>query len=653
LGQSEDLQIVASSVIETDPLLNAYVQGIAGNLWNQVSRKDVPYSVKIIKDSQINSFATMGGFVYVNEGLIDFVQSDDELASVIGHETGHIERRHVLTTYSKAEILNILFGIASIFSPIIYEFGGLAEAGLMAKVSREDEIQADRYGLQLMSRAGYDPESMVTMMAHLGVLQSEHNDAVSKYLEDHPDPQARVAHLMGYPELDPTTVTPVQELVQASSDEERARYDFARLRLDELLKTDPQSSEALLDLGQSELALGLPSKSEQTLAEAAQLGTPATRATANQRIAALRQMEAQRVTLSKPNLPKLQSAVASAQASHIQNASEIQARVQEGKDQVKSVQSRIETLQYEVPDLSRINVRHGSRVEAIFKNLNSMTRSINSALQDAGGDTSPIGAIGSLEKNKESGLLKESADIYQEMLAPFSMTPIPTQSLAVLPSYPQMINTMSLADGEMLRSVDAARASLTMLDQSLGDLDEFLKALDHEQLSFNGDVSLSQYDNLAPLMKKTVDDFNTAATAASQGAQLFNLARSRQLSTRITLLGLGTSPQLYSTLRYALQQRFGMNGVDYRTMLHDGLTPGDVAAATIIAADIKSTPESVIAEAKTSGLTVIDVANAHKMHAWPLEIFMGLVYLDYTDDPIKELRKADGTLAIDLNKLGL
>ena len=204
LGQQEDQQIVSSSVIETDPLLNAYVQGIAGNLWNQVARKDVPYSIKIIKDSQINSFATMGGFVYVYEGLIDFVQSDDELASVIGHETGHIERRHVITTNSKAEILNILFGIASIFSPIIYEFGGLAEAGLMAKVSRDDELQADRYGLQLMSRAGYDPESMVTMMAHLAVLQNEHSDAVSKYLQDHPDPQNRVAHLMGYPELDPT-----------------------------------------------------------------------------------------------------------------------------------------------------------------------------------------------------------------------------------------------------------------------------------------------------------------------------------------------------------------------------------------------------------------------------------------------------------------
>jgi predicted Zn-dependent protease len=653
LGQSEDQQIVASSVIETDPLLNAYVQGVAGNLWNQVQRKDVPYSIKIIKDSQVNSFATVGGFVYVNEGLIDFVQSDDELAGVVGHETGHIERRHVLTANSKAEILDILFGIASIFSPILYEFGGLAEAGLLMKISREDEIQADRYGLQLMSRAGYDPEAMVTIMAHLGVLQDEHDDAVSKYLEDHPDPKARVAHLMGYPELDPTEVTPTQQLVQASSDEERARYDFARLRLDQLLAKDPQSSEALLELGQSELALGLPNKSEQTLAEAAQLGTPLTRATANQRIAALRAMEVQRVTLTKPNLPKLQSAVQAAQAAQLADATQISDRAAEGKGQIKSVQDRLETLQYEIPDFSRINIHRGSRVEAVEKNITSIARSVNSTLEDAGSDQSPIGGVGSLDKNKESGLLKESADIYSEMLAPLSMSPVPAESVAILPSYPSMMNELTLADGEMLRSVDAARASLTMLDQSLGDLDELLKELDRAQISFNGDISPSEYTTLAPLMHKNVDEFNAAATAASQGLQLFNLARARQLSTRITLLGLGTSPQLYSTLQYALQQRFGSSGIDYRTMLHDDLTPGDVVAATIVAADIKSTPESVIAEAKASNQTIVDVANAHKMHAWPLEIFMGLVYLDYTDDPAKELRKADGTLAIDLDKLGL
>jgi beta-barrel assembly-enhancing protease len=652
LGQAEDQQIVASSVIETDPLLNAYVQGVAENLWNQVARKDVPYNLKIIKDTQVNSFATLGGFVYINEGLVDFAQSDDELASVIGHETGHIERRHVLTANSKAEILNILFGIASIFSPILYEFGGLAEAGLMMKISREDEIQADRYGLQLMSRAGYDPESMVTMMAHLGVLEDEHDDVVSKYLEDHPDPKARVSHLMGYPELDPKTVTAQQELVEASSDEERSRYSFSELRLNQVLAKDPQSSEALLDLGNSELALGQPSKSQQTLAEAAQLGSPQTRATADQRIAALREMEVQSVRFDpKPNMPQtMQSRVQTAQTSQVEAATEIQTRAEQGRDQLKAVQARIDTLQYEIPDLSRINIHHGSRLEAVVKNFTSMARSINSTLQDTG---ATISGVGSLQKNKESGLLKESADIYTDMLAPFAMTPIPTQSVALLPSYPGMMNELTLADGEMLRSVDAARASLTQLDQSLGDLDAFLKELDRTQISFNGDISPGEYDTLGPMMKKTVAEFDDSATAASQSAQLYNMARSRQLSTRITLLGLGTSPELYSTLRYALQQRFGMDGVDYRTMLRDGLSPGSVTAATIIAADIKSTPQAVIAEAKSSGTTVIDVANAHKMHAWPLEIFMGLVYLDYTDDPSKELRKADGTLAVDLNQLGL
>src|SRR5581483_4212425 len=135
--------------------------------------------------------------------------------------------------------------------------------------------------------------------------------------------------------------------------------------------------------------------------------------------------------------------------------------------------------------------------------------------------------------------------------------------------------------------------------------------------------------------------------------QLYYMASARQLSVRISLLGLGTSPQRYSTLQYALQQRFGTPGIDYRTMLRDGLTPGDVTLATIVAADVKSTPEAIIAEAKSSKQTLVDVANAHGMHAWPLEIFTGLVYLDYTDDPMKELRRADGTEAASLSELNL
>jgi hypothetical protein len=455
---------------------------------------------------------------------------------------------------------------------------------------------------------------------------------------------------MGYPELDPKNVTTAQQLVQSSSDEERARYSFSEYRLHQVLAKEPQNPEALLELGQSELAEGQTSKSEQTLAEAAQLGSAQTRATANQRIAALRQMEVQRVNLTHPNLPKLQAAVQSAKTAQLAAATQIQARASEGKDQIKAVNNRMNSLQYEIPDLSRINIKRGSKVEAIVKNLNLMSRSINSALQDAG---DAIGGVGSLEVNKQSGLLKEGSTIYDEMLAPFSSSPIPSDSLAILPSYPQMLTAMSTANEEMLRSVDASRASLTLLDQSLGDLDDFLKQLDQVRMGYNGDIGQESYAGIEPLMKKNVAEFDAAASEASQASQLYNMARTRQLSTRITLLGLGTSPQRYSSLQYALQQRFGSTGLDYRSMLRGGLTPGDVTVATIVAADIKSTPEAIVAEARSSNETVVDVANAHGMHAWPLEIFTGLVYLDFTDDPFKELRKADGTESVELSQLGL
>ncbi|MDE2481293.1 MAG: M48 family metalloprotease [bacterium] len=635
MGRASDEQIVETNVIETDPLLNAYVQKIANNLWREVARKDVPYNIKIIQDTDVNSFATLGGYVYINEGLIDFVQSDDELAGVIGHETGHIERRHVLTMQSKAQALNLLFGVAAIFSPLIYQFGNLMEAGAMAKISRADELQADRTGLQLMARAGYDPENMETMLAHLNALGNAHADVVTKYLQDHPDPGARVNHLLGYPELDPKDVTEQQLLVQALGDRERARYEFSEIKFEDILKKDPSNAEALLGLGQDQLALGFPNKSQQTLAEAAQIGSAQTRDLANARIAALRDMEVQRVDLTQPNLGQLRGLLADAQTAQDQANTAIDARRSEGLDQLKQINARLNALQYETQQYGAINPPHGSRLEAILKNLNTMSRSINSALADS---SESIGGVGSLRQNKESGLLRESRDILKEMQAPLDATPIPSDSLAVLPSYPSMFAELRAADSDMIRSVDGARAALTILDQSVGDLDAFFRLFNNEHLNFQGDISQSQYDELAPQVQKLATAFNNAATAASEAAQLYNMARTRQLSTRITLLGLGSSPQRYSTLQYALKARFGLDGVPYAEMLHDGLTPGDVTVGTILAADIKSDPEEILDEAVRTKKSPVDIANEHGMHAWPLEIFTGLIYLDYTDDPQKELQ---------------
>jgi hypothetical protein len=157
-------------------------------------------------------------------------------------------------------------------------------------------------------------------------------------------------------------------------------------------------------------------------------------------------------------------------------------------------------------------------------------------------------------------------------------------------------------------------------------------------LDYNGDFNPADYSDLVPLMAKATDSLGRAAVASSQGWQLYNLARARQLQSRITMLGVGFPEDRYATLQYALNQRVKNTGIDYDTMLHENLTPGEVVAASIVAADTQTTPQAVIDEAKASNRQIIDVANTRDMSAFSLEIFLGLVYLDYTDDPQKEAR---------------
>ncbi|MBD5656746.1 MAG: hypothetical protein IAI50_16425, partial [Candidatus Eremiobacteraeota bacterium] len=118
----------------------------------------------------------------------------------------------------------------------------------------------------------------------------------------------------------------------------------------------------------------------------------------------------------------------------------------------------------------------------------------------------------------------------------------------------------------------------------------------------------------------------------------YNLARSRQLQTRITMLGVGYPQDRYATLQTALDRRVKNNGIDFAAMEHDDLTPGEVATAAIVAADTNTTPGAIVEEATTTKRRVVDVANVRGMKSEALEIFLGLVYLDYTDDPVKEAR---------------
>jgi hypothetical protein len=483
-----------------------------------------------------------------------------------------------------------------------------------------------------MSRAGYDPDAMVSFMTHLGAVDKETPSLFDKYLADHPGFPDRVKHLVGYDELDPLKRTNNEKLVQAIHDQDEARFNYAALKFSEVLKADPGNSLALLHLGQTQIALGQTEKSQQTLAEAAEKGTPETRTVALAKMKALRDSQ-NKFTLTRPNLAPLRTAMDDAKTREAAAVAQIALRHDAGRDQVKAINARVENISYGIPDFSRVQIRHGGRLEAILRNLNAMGRSIDAAFTKS---SMAITGAGTLDRNKESGLVKENADIYKEMSAPLALDPVPAQSLAVLPSYPRMLDDMQLTDGDVIRSLDAARTSLALLDVALGDLDDFIKRLSRANLDFGGDIALGDYNALLPMMQKAGDNLTKAAIAGSQAQQLFNLGRSRQLQTRITLLGIGYPEDRYASLQYALNARVKNSGLDYETMTHDDLTPGEVAAATIVAADTNTTPDAIVQEAKTSNRRIVDVANARGMHAEALEIFLGLIYLDYTDNPDKE-----------------
>ena len=290
----------------------------------------------------------------------------------------------------------------------------------MAKISREDELQADRYGLQLMSRAGYDPESMVTMMAHLARLAGRPQRPAHQISPRPSGSEDSRRALAGVPRARSKDVTPTQELVQASSDEERARYYFAALRLEQVLKKDPQNAEALLELGQSQLALGLPSKSEQTLAEAAQLGSPQTRATANQRIARCARWKCSRSRLTTRTCRSCRAAVQAAQARNSPLPLRSRPAPREGKDQIKAIRTASTRCSTKFPT-SAASTFAAARESRRSSRISPRCRARSTARCRTRGATPDRRRRFAREEQRDRGMLKESANIYTEMLAPFAI----------------------------------------------------------------------------------------------------------------------------------------------------------------------------------------------------------------------------------------
>ena len=200
LGKEINKGIISSkrAKVFNNTSINRYINQIGQQLAKNSDRPELPYTFQVVDDDSINAFATMGGFVYVNKGLIAAADNEAELASVIGHEIGHIVGRHSLEQMRNRALSQGLLSAAGLDRNNAIQIG--IELAISRPNSRSDELEADRFGLENMMKAGYAPAGILGFMNKL--LQK--GGSPPSVLSTHPATSERIRILQNM--INPQTV---------------------------------------------------------------------------------------------------------------------------------------------------------------------------------------------------------------------------------------------------------------------------------------------------------------------------------------------------------------------------------------------------------------------------------------------------------------
>src|SRR6266436_1699509 len=187
----------AYGVYQEKPQLNGYVEGIGKQLAAKTDRPNLPWSYEIVDDASVNAFALPGGPIFITRGILAHLNSEAQMAAVLGHETGHVAARHSANQLSKQQVAQLGLGIGSVLSPVVSSVAGVASVGLSVlflKFSRDDETQADELGFRYMTKVGYDPNEMIPLFEMLDRVSKEAGSGKTpEWLQTHPDPGNRLA----------------------------------------------------------------------------------------------------------------------------------------------------------------------------------------------------------------------------------------------------------------------------------------------------------------------------------------------------------------------------------------------------------------------------------------------------------------------------
>ncbi len=196
LGKQSAEEVRGSIGLIQEPKVQDYVARVGLPMAKASERPELPWTVQAVDDPVVNAFALPGGPVFVTRGLLTALNSEAELASVLGHEVAHITARHSVEQLSQAQLAQAGLLLGSVLSEDVARFGGLAAAGLQLlflKYGRDDERQADELGFKYMLNAGYDVRAAANVFATLDrVGKAAGGQSLPAWLSTHPDPGDRV-----------------------------------------------------------------------------------------------------------------------------------------------------------------------------------------------------------------------------------------------------------------------------------------------------------------------------------------------------------------------------------------------------------------------------------------------------------------------------
>jgi len=164
-------------------------------------RPNMLYKFHVIQSREINGFSIPGGHIYITTAMLKLA-NDNELASVLAHEVGHVVARHSLKTLKQsqeydeiAKSIGELTGVAGdVARDLGVALGQVVGGGLLTIHTRDEEREADFLGVRTMPKAGFDPQGMVTMFQKLQRIEESNSDLLGSLFSDHPDAEERIAN---------------------------------------------------------------------------------------------------------------------------------------------------------------------------------------------------------------------------------------------------------------------------------------------------------------------------------------------------------------------------------------------------------------------------------------------------------------------------